>query len=168
MVYLNKVYSIMKTKIFFCLILSIISFHLSLAQSSEPATNIGNSLSYMKHKFPELRYIGTDAKGDKYEDGYPQDGIATFFYFKNNAVIEECMIVQSYDRFARDVFQSWSDEIFIKYPGLCSKSSYNTKNILYSKFRMHIIFVAENGINTSLLIYEKGGWEDGINCNNID
>lgn len=144
--------------------LILFSVQVSFARSNEPATNIGTSLSEMKMKFPELRYIGTEEKGDEYEDGYPEDGIGVFFYFKNNIVIEECMIVQSDDGFARQVFNSWVDGIYIKYPGLCSKSSYNAKHTLFSKFRLHIIFVAENGTNTALLIYEKGGWEDGINC----
>lgn len=135
---------------------------------NEPATNIGNSLSYMKQKFPELRYIGSDAKGDQYEDGYPQDGIAVFFYFKNNRVVEECMIVQSYDGFARDIFQSWVDEFFIKRSGYCVKSSYNAKHILYSKFRLHILFFSENGTNTALLVYEKGGMDDGVTCGDLD
>jgi hypothetical protein len=136
--------------------------------NNEPATNIGESLSAMKKKFPELRYIGTDEKGDEYEDGYPQDGIAVFFYFKNNRVIEECMIVQSYDGFAKNVFDSWIDGIYLKYPGMCSESNRNSKRILYRKYRLNIIFVAEYGKKTALLIYEKGGWEDGITCNDLD
>jgi hypothetical protein len=60
--------------------------------SQEPGNNLGKSLSTMKQEFPELRYIKTDQKGEQYEDGYPQDGIATFFYFRNNRVVEECMI----------------------------------------------------------------------------
>ena len=60
------------------------------AQTNEPGNNIGRTLSQMKQLFPELRYTKTDSKGTQYEDGYPQDGIATFFYFKDNKVIEEC------------------------------------------------------------------------------
>ncbi len=144
--------------------LILLSAQVSFARSNEPATNIGATLSAMKMKFPELRYIGTDEKGDEYEDGHPEDGIGVFFYFKNNMVTEECVIVQSDDGFARQLFNSWVDGLYIRYPGLCSKSSYNAKHILFSNFRLHIIFVTENGTNTALLVYEKGGWDDGINC----
>ena len=71
------------------------------AQSNEPACNIGKSLSVMKQLFPELRYVKSDAKGDEYEDGYPEEGTAIFFYSKDSKVVEECMIVQSNDGFAR-------------------------------------------------------------------
>jgi len=160
-------YEMFKRNKLILVIIFLLSAQVSFARSDEPATNIGTSLSAMKIKFPELRYIGTDEKGDKYEDGYPENGIGMFFYFKNNIVIEECMIVQSDDGFARQVFNSWVDAIYINYSGICASSSYNAKHILYSNFRIHIIFVAENGTNTALIVYEKDGWKDGIGCGDI-
>ena len=71
------------------------------AQGHEPGNNLGKSLSLMKQQFPELRFLKSDEKGDEYQDGYTEDGIGIFFYFKNNVVIEECMIVQSKDDFPR-------------------------------------------------------------------
>ena len=58
--------------------LILLSAQVSFARSNEPATNIGATLSAMKMKFPELRYIGTDEKGDEYEDGHPEDGIGVY------------------------------------------------------------------------------------------
>ncbi len=136
--------------------------------SNEPPTNIGTSFSVMKKKFPELHHIGTDELGEIYEDGHTENGISFRYYFKNDILIYESMMVASNDGFAREVFNSWVDEIFIKYPGMCSKSSYDTKHTLYSKFRLHIIFKTDKGNNIAFLMYENGGWEDGITCSEID
>ena len=141
---------------FICVILCITSY-----AQNEPGNNIGRSLSEMKKDFPELRFIKTDAKGDQYEDGYPQDGIATFFYFKDQNVIEECMIVQSNDAFSRMWFDSMVDA-FIKCPYGFGTSSYNAKHWVYSTFTLHLIYVSENGTNTAMVVYEKGGYNTGV------
>ena len=145
----------------------LILFSASISFAKEPATNVGSTLSEMKSIFPELRYIGSDEKGDKYEDGYPENGVALFFYFKNDILIEECMIVQSYDGFAYDVYNSWVQEIYIKYPGAQGRAGLNFKHVMYTHFRMHIIYESENGVNTALLIYEKGGSRDGMTYNDL-
>ena len=88
------------------LILFVLLFTNICGYAQESGCNIGSSLSSMKQRFPELRYIKTDAKGDEYEDGYPEDGIATFFYFKDNYVIEECMICQTDDGFPYEWYNS--------------------------------------------------------------
>ena len=138
--------------------------------NNEPATNIGTSLSEMKKKFPKLHHIGTDELGEVYEDGeyHSEDGVSLRFYFKNDILIYESMMVVSNDGFAREAFNSWVDEIFIKHPGMCSKSSYNAKHTLYSNFRLHIIFKTEKGNNIAFIMYEKGGWKDGVTCSQID
>ena len=132
------------------------------AQTNEPGNNIGKSLAQMKQLFPELRYIGTDSKGTKYEDGYPQDGIATFFYFKDNKVIEECMIVQSNDSFPRIWFDKMVDEFITNYPAAFGTNSYNVKHWCYSTFQVHLIYISEDGTNTALIIYEDGGYDKGV------
>lgn len=80
------------------LLLLLVALRLN-CYSQEPDCNIGKTLVAMEQEFPDLRYIKTDSKGDEYEDGYPQDGIASFFYFKDGYVIEECMICISNDGF---------------------------------------------------------------------
>lgn len=132
------------------------------AQTNEPGNNIGRTLSQMKQLFPELRYTKTDSKGTQYEDGYPQDGIATFFYFKDNKVIEECMIVQSNDGFPRMWFDKMVDSFVTNYPPGFGTSGYNAKHWCYSTFSVHLIFVSENNINTAMIVYEAGGWKTGI------
>lgn len=132
------------------------------AQTNEPGNNIGRTLSQMKQLFPELRYTKTDSKGTQYEDGYPQDGIATFFYFKDNKVIEECMIVQSNDGFPRMWFDKMVDSFVTNYPPGFGTSGYDAKHWCYSTFSAHLIFVSENNINTAMIVYEAGGWKTGI------
>ena len=132
------------------------------AQTNEPGNNIGRTLSQMKQLFPELRYTKTDSKGTQYEDGYPQDGIATFFYFKDNKVIEESMIVQSNDGFPRMWFDKMVDSFITNYPPGFGTSGYNAKHWCYSTFSVHLIFISEDDINTAMIVYEAGGWKTGI------
>lgn len=145
------------TTVFATLILACV-----YAQTNEPGNNIGRTLSQMKQLFPELRYIKMDSKGTQYEDGYPQDGMATFFYFKDNKVIEECMIVQSNDGFPRMWFDKMVDSFVTNYPPGFGTSGYNAKHWCYSTFSVHLIFVSENNINTAMIVYEAGGWKTGI------
>lgn len=141
-------------KRFFCLALFVVLWE-SLYSQNEPNTNLGKSLETMKKEFPELRYVKTDAKGDEYEDGYPEDGIATFFYFRNNNVIEECLICQSTDGFSKDWFNSMVNSFNRNFRSALKKNTPNEKEYFFSSFIVHLIYVAENGKNTALIIYEK-------------
>ena len=134
---------------------------LAQGQTNEPACNIGKSLYTMKQIFPELRFVKSDAKGDQYEDGHTDNGIAIFFYFKDNKVVEECMIVQSNDGFARTWYNSMADGI-LQYQYGFGTSGYNAKHWVFSYFTIHLIFCSENGINTAMIIYEKGGYNTGV------
>lgn len=121
---------------------------------NKPGNNLGKSLYTMKKEFPELRYLRTDDKGDFYEDGYPEDGIAMFFYFKNNAVIEECMICESTDGFSK----MWYDELWktfsSKYSYAITENTYHSKIFDFKTFKIRLIFYSENGKNTALIVYE--------------
>jgi hypothetical protein len=125
------------------------------AFAQEPGNNLGKTLSEMKQKFPELRYIKTDQKGDEYEDGYPQDGIATFFYFNNGKVIEECMICQSNDGFPLDWFRSLCAEFNKKWSPSIRENTRNHKEYVFSSFSVDLIYVSENNQNTALIVYSK-------------
>lgn len=140
----------------------MLSFIISSAYAAEPGNNIGTSLAVMKTKFPELRYIGHDEKGDKYEDGYPQDGVAVFFYFKNGRVSEECMIVQSTDGFPKMWHDQMLDEILTKYPAGFGTMSSIAHHWCYSTFQLHLIYIEENRLNTAMIIYEDGGYDTGV------
>ncbi len=141
-------------KIFAILFLS--AFFLSV-NAQEPGNNLGKSLSEMKLKFPELRYIKTDQKGDEYEDGYPQDGIATFFYFRNNQVIEECMICQSNDGFPLDWYRSLCTEFSKKWNASLHTNNNTHKEYVFSNFSVDLIYVSENNQNTALIVYSRRG-----------
>lgn len=135
----------------------LVVFLPSMVFAQDPGTNIGTSLSVMRQKFPELRYVKTDEKGMMYEDGYPQDGIATFFYFRNDKVVEECMIVQSNDGFPRMWYDKMVDSFISNYSSVCAVNGYNVHRFCYSSFKVHLIYVSENGSNTAMIIYEEGG-----------
>lgn len=128
---------------------------LMMNAQNEPKCNLGKSLSTMKREFPELRYIKTDTKGDEYEDGYPEDGIATFFYFKNNIVIEECLICQTTDGFPREWYNSMVNAFNNNYGSALRTNNPNDKEYDFGSFLVHIIYVAENGQYTALIVYEK-------------
>ena len=136
------------------LFLFIFSFIITTAlYAQETGNNLGKSLSEMKLKFPELRYIKTDQKGDEYEDGYPQDGIATFFYFRNGYVIEEAMIIQDTNDFPYDWYKAQVNAFKSKgnYLRYIPESGHTT--FVYSYFNIELIYVEENGKKTALIVY---------------
>lgn len=141
----------MKKVLFFVVL--IFTYISTYAQ--EPGCNIGSSLYSMKQKFPELRYIKTDTKGDEYEDGYPQDGIATFFYFMDNYVIEECMICQSNDGFPLECYNSMVTAFNRNYHNAIGKDTQYFKQYVFSFFNVNLIYVSEYGKNTAMIVYEK-------------
>ena len=143
-------------------IFAILIISSAYAQTNEPGNNIGRTLSQMKQLFPELRYTKTDSKGTQYEDGYPQDGIATLFYFKNDRVVEECMIVQSNDGFPKVWFEQMVSSFITNYPPGFGTNSPIAYHWCYSTFQVHLIYVSERGINTALLVYETGGLNTGV------
>lgn len=136
------------------LLLTLMLFLSANAQLNEPGNNLGKSLSSMKQKFPALRYIGTDSKGDQYEDGYLQDGIATFFYFKNGYVVEECMICEARDGFPLEWYKSLVRTYDKNYNSVGKNTKYG-REYKFSTFNVYLTYVSENGTNTALIVYEK-------------
>lgn len=126
----------------------------SYAQN-KPGNNLGKSLYVMKQEFPELRYLGSDDAGDRYQDGYTEDGISLFFLLKNNAVVEECMICDSYDGFS----QMWFNEMWQSFS---SKWPYSVKiNKPYSKvfdfgtFKILMTYKSDRGVNSATILYSR-------------
>ena len=109
-----------------------------LCYAQEPKTNLGKSLYSMKQEFPELRYIKSDQKGDHYEDGYPEDGIALFFIFKNNYVVEECLICEGKDGYPYEWFKSLIETFDSKNPNKGKNNGYG-KEYIFSTFKANII-----------------------------
>lgn len=142
-----------KERLFAIIVLLLLGLNFGKIYAQEPGNNLGKSLSVMKREFPELRYIKTDSKGDEYEDGYPQDGIAVFFYFRNNAVVEECMIMRDTNDFPYMWFNAQVKAF--------EKSRFRNRDhqeaghytYTYSNFKVDLIYVAENRQNTALIVY---------------
>lgn len=121
-------------------------------KAQEPGNNLGKSLSLMKRDFPALRYLKTDSKGDEYEDGYPNNGQAVFFYFRNNIVVEECMIIQDSNDFPCMWFNTQVKAFHeTKYRNIEFKNGHY--KFYYSYFTVDLIYVEENGNKTALVIY---------------
>ncbi len=139
------------------IILSILAVLVNItvyAQIDEPESNIGSTLEAMQQKYPELRFIASDEKGDQYADGYKKDNMATFFYFKDGKCIEEYIICESTD----DTPYTW----YKSKVALFDQKYYSVgRNIVYgreysfSTFRVKLICVTSEGTQTALLIYEK-------------
>lgn len=124
------------------------------AQVDEPENNIGLSLSSLQQKYPELRFVKKDEKGDQYMDGYKKDNMATFFYIKDNQCIEETVICES----TTDAPYAW----YKSKVALFDQKYYTRgRNIVYGKeysfstFRVKLMCVTSEGTQTALLIYEK-------------
>lgn len=129
------------------------------AQVDEPENNIGLSLSSLQQKYPELRFVKSDEKGDQYMDGYKKDNMATFFYVKDNQCIEETVICES----TTDAPYAW----YKSKVALFDQKYYSAgRNIVYGKeysfshFRVKLICVTAEGIQTAMLIYEKSNGEN--------
>ena len=136
-------------------IIAMVFAILSAFAQSQPGNNLGKSLLTMKQEFPELRYLRTDEKGDFYEDGYPEDGIAMFFYFNGNAVTEECMICESTDGFSKMWYDSMWESFASKYAYAVVENTYHSKKFRFRGYVINLIFYAENGKNTALIVYQK-------------
>ena len=54
-------------KKFITIIILIVSVCVASAQD-KPGNNLGKILSMMRQEFPELRYLGSDDAGDRYQD----------------------------------------------------------------------------------------------------
>lgn len=155
----------MKLRIFFTALL--VTMFLSVkAKTGEPGNNLGKTLIELRQVFPNVRYVRTEAKGDFYTDGEdPSEGICCFFYLNGNRVIEECMIVQSYDDFPQNVYNSWLNT-FSKYISVSAFGN-GVNHMCFSTFSTHIMFFSEQGKNTALLVYQAGGVNNGVTYNDF-
>lgn len=124
------------------------------AQSNEPKNNLGSSIYSMKQKFPELRYIKTDNKGDQYQDGYPKNGVGTFFYFKNNILIEESLVCKGRNGFPYDWYKSMVEIFEEKHPNKGINHDYG-KEYIFSTFKVYLIYGSNDGVNYAFVTYQS-------------
>ena len=131
------------------------------ARGNEPGNNLGKTLQELWLVFPNARYVSTDFNVDYYTDGEdPSEGVSCFFYWKNNRVVEEGMIVQSDDGFPKMTYDQFLNT-FSKYLNVAA-FSIGVNHMCFSTFSMHIMYFSEYGKNTFLLLYLAGGAENGI------
>lgn len=150
----------MKFKLLLIAIL-VMAFSIVNARGIEPANNIGKNYSELKQKFPNLHYIRTGEKGDFYSDGEDASGgMCGFFYLKNNRVVEESLVVQTTDGFAKMFYDSLLEK-FSKYLGVAGFAC-GVNHMCFSTFTTHIMFFNENGSFTTMLVYQAGGYETGV------
>lgn len=136
------------------LIVLLISVCVTYAQN-KPQNNLGKSLYTMKREFPELRYLGKDNAGDRYQDGYTEDGISLYFLLRNNVVVEECMICDSYDGFSQMWFNEMWKSFSSKWPYAVKVNNPYSKEFDFGSFKIILAFGRENGVNRALIKYSR-------------
>lgn len=132
----------------------LISICAAYAQDN-PGNNLGKSLYTMKQEFPELRYLGTDSYGDRYQDGYTEEGISFYFLLRNNAVVEECIICDSNDGFSQMWFSEMWKSFASKWPYSVKVDKPFSKMFDFSIFKILMTFSSENGINRATILYSR-------------
>lgn len=136
-------------------IFMLIVIAISAYAQDKPGNNLGKSLYVMKQEFPELRYLSSDENGDRYQDGYTEDGISMFFRIRNNSVVEECMICDSDDGFSK----MWFDELWksfsTKWPYSVKVNKPYSKMFDFGSFKILMTFSQERGTNRALILYSR-------------
>lgn len=137
------------------IIFMLIVIAISAYAQDKPGNNLGKSLYVMKQEFPELRYLSSDENGDRYQDGYTEDGISMFFRIRNNSVVEECMICDSDDGFSK----MWFDELWksfsTKWPYSVKVNKPYSKMFDFGSFKILMTFSQERGTNRALILYSR-------------
>ena len=134
------------------LIIAII-WSIAAYSQDKPVNNLGKSLYAMRQAFPELRYLGTDSEGDRYQDGYTEDGISFFFRLRNNEVVEECIICDSEDGFSQMWFNEMWKSFSSKWPYAVKVNKPYSKMFDYGSFKILMKFSSERGVNRATILY---------------
>lgn len=141
-------------KKFITIIILIASVCVAYAQD-KPGNNLGKSLSTMRQEFPELRYLGSDDVGDRYQDGYTEDGISFYFLLTNNTVTEECMICDSDDGFSQMWFNEMCKSFSSKWPYALRVNKPYSKMFDFGTFKILITFSSDSGVNRATILYSR-------------
>ena len=118
--------------------------------SSEPANNLGRSFSSMIDEWSDLSYINT--VGDRIVYGTQDDGTYYIFTFENGVLVEECMMVESTDGFAK-MWHNAVLESFYKSKFRTITRTSNGVKFRYSYFYVKVMYFSDKNKNTSLVIY---------------
>ena len=130
-----------------CLLLS------TSANAGEPQNNLGRSFNYMMSEWQDLKFINNNNGREVW--GVTEEGSSFIFTFENGVVVEECMMVESNDGFAKEWYNAMLQS-FQKtgYHSLIRTSDGYTFH--YSYFDIKIMYFSDYTGNTAMLLYTTG------------
>ncbi len=126
------------------------------AQKAEPISNIGKSFTEMNTSvFPGMKYRRQINGKIEYEWGDPNDGIIHIFTFSNKTLVTECMLVESNDGFATQLYNSLCDTFIGKYRWALTSSSTGKQHFIFTKYTLDIILNLHGNTEVLMFIYNK-------------
>ena len=118
---------------------------------TEPANNLGRPYSRMIAEWPDLHYISSNGPRTVY--GVQDDGsTSSIFTFEDGVVVEECLMVESTDGFAK----MWHNSVLESFYKTNYRSVSRTSNgfkFHYSYFDVKVMFFSDRNGYTSMVIY---------------
>lgn len=120
------------------------------AHAAEPQNNLGRSFNYMMSEWQDLRFINNNNGREVW--GVTEEGNSFIFTFENGVVVEECMMIESNDGFARE----WYNAMLQSF----QKTSYRSLTRIsdgytfhYSYFDIKVMYFSDYTGNTAMLLY---------------
>lgn len=120
------------------------------AQAAEPQNNLGRSFNYMMSEWQDLRFINNNNGREVW--GVTEEGNSFIFTFENGVVVEECMMVESNDGFARE----WYNAMLQSFQKTSYRSLTRTSDgytFHYSYFDIKVMYFSDYSGNTAMLLY---------------
>lgn len=126
-----------------------------LSYASEPGTNVGRSISQLRHAFPHLIHTKTDYQGEHYYDGEdPTEGITCLFTVKNSTVVEECMMISDTNGFPLRWWRSVCDKFYNDRAWQDVDPQIGHYKFYYSYFTIDLIYIEEGIKKTAMAVYK--------------
>lgn len=136
-------------------ILSILLLLASIVcHAQNPGSHLGTTLDALKERFPELRYVETDARGDVYQDGQTQEGVSFTMHIKDNIVTEQCMVMQRDDMLPLTIFQTDADDFKKRFPSCCTLDEEYSKRYVFPSCIVTFEYSTKDGVNTYKMDYK--------------
>lgn len=137
-------------------ILSILLFLATVVcHAQNPGSHLGTTLDSLKERFPELRYVETDARGDVYQDGQTKEGASLFFHVISNTVTEQLMTIQRDDTIPLTVFNSEADSFKKRFSELCTLDEEHSKRYVFPSCTVAIEYSTKDGVHAVKIEYRR-------------
>lgn len=120
------------------------------AHAAEPQNNLGRSFNYMMSEWQDLRFINNNNGREVW--GVTEEGNSFIFTFENGVVVEECMMIESNDGFARE----WYNAMLQSFQKTSYRSLTRTSDgytFHYSYFDIKVMYFSDYTGNTAMLLY---------------